>query len=399
MARYTASRRTALKVLGGTVASGGAALTSLGGGVSAAASEGRTGRIPEELKPGGTLDRLAADLASKDEFSGSLRLTYRRKPVLARSYGMADKKTGVRNGMETRFGLGSISKMFTAVSVHSLVQQGKVNYTDKLGAHLDGFPAHIADKVTIHHMFTHSSGLGDFHNLPGYREASKTWDSADEVLNGTVEFIRKMDLAFEPGAGSTYSNAAYCLLGAIVAAVSGRSYYDYVKEHVFDAAHMRDSDFLTKPEWRADPQAAHCYYKRRGESEWTDSLEEHPYIQLPAGGSFATCADMERFAHHLLEDDLLDAPYTSMMLNPKIPNPNAGSETTFRTMKFAGYGSLTRLSNDQWIYGHGGGSTLGTSAHFDVYPGSGWVVVVLSNYPDKAADPIADLARDVILQQ
>ncbi|URM97609.1 beta-lactamase family protein [Actinomadura madurae] len=394
------SRRTALKVLGGAAASGGAALTSFGGAPAAAAS----GRIPADLKPGGKLDQLITDLAAKDQFSGSVLLTHRKRPVLSRSHGMADRKRGVRNGPRTRFALASITKMFTAVAVHQLVRQGKLNYTDKLGAHLDGFPAHIADKVTVHHLFTHSSGLGDFHGLHGYSEASEKWNSADEVLNGTVDFIRKVDLNFPPGAGNHYSNSAYCLLGAIVAALSNQSYYTYMKR-LFRDARMGDSGFFAKPQWRTDPTLAHPYYKKPGSSEWTDGLEEHAYIALPPGGSFATCADMDRFAQLLMNNDLLGPAHTSLMLGAKIPKPvdeapeDPSPPGAQLTTTFAGYGSLTELVGDQWVHGHGGGSVLGTSANLDFFPASGWVVVVLANSGDRSSKPIATLARDIILQQ
>jgi CubicO group peptidase (beta-lactamase class C family) len=392
------SRRTALKVLGGAVASGGAALASFRGSPSARAEP----RIPEELKPGGEMDRLIADLAAKDQFSGSVLLTHRKRPVLSRSYGMADKKTGMRIEPGTRFILGSITKMFTAVAVHRLARHGKLNYTDKLGDHLDGFPADIADKVTIHHMLTHSSGLGNHYTMPGYPEASRKWDSPDEVLGGTVDFIRKSDLAFPPGAGSQYSNSAYCLLGAIVAAASKQPYYTYMK-HVFRDAGMGDSGFFTKPQWRDDePTIAHPYYKRPGTSEWVDGLEEHTYIGLPSGGSFANCADMDRFAQVLMNDDLLGPNHTGLMLNAKIPKPvDESSEEPPQpgTTTFAGYGSLTQLIDGRWVHGHGGGSTLGTSANLDFFPASGWATVVLTNYPDKTAKPIVDLARRLILQR
>ncbi|WP_111831821.1 serine hydrolase [Actinomadura madurae] len=104
------------------------------------------------------------------------------------------------------------------------------------------------------------------------------------------------------------------LLGAIVAAVSDHSYYDYIAERVFKTADMHDSAFHTKPEWRTDPRIAHPYFKKKGHTEWTDGLEEHAYIGLPAANSFATCADLERFARVLLENKLMEAPYTQLML-------------------------------------------------------------------------------------
>lgn len=397
-AESSPTRRTALKVLGGAAASGGAALAVTGAATRSAAS---SGRIPEDLGPGGALDRFVADLASKDAFSGTLLVTHRKRTALSRSYGTANKKTGVRNGPETRFGLASVTKMFTATAIHRLARQGDLHYNDRLGDHLDGFPAKIADTVTIHHLLTHTSGLGDYHNLPGYREESQRWDSAEEVLGGTVEFIRKTDPAFPPGAGYEYSNSGFCLLGAIVEAVSGTSYYDYVNEHVFKAAGMRRSGFYTKPQWRTDPTIAHPYHKRPGSPAWVDGLEQHAYIGLPPGGAFATCSDMDRFAHALMDGTLLGAPYTEIMLGPKLPRvPEERSEQpSSSAVDFGAYGSSASLERGRWVHGHTGGSTGGASTSLAFFRDGGWVAVVLSNYADRAAKPVADLARDLILKQ
>ncbi|MEU5884642.1 serine hydrolase domain-containing protein [Spirillospora sp. NPDC047279] len=390
--------------MGGAALATGAAAGSVAAAPGALAGTSAGGRVPEGLRPGGELDRYVAGLAAKDEFSGSLLLTRRGKPVLSRSYGMADKAAGVRNGPRTRFGLASLTKMFTSVAVHRLAQQGKVRFDEKVGAYLDGLPAEIADKVTLHHLLTHSSGLGDFHNLPGYREAAASWDEADEVLNGTVEFIKGTRPSFAPGSGHAYSNSAFCLLGAVVAAVSGRSYHAYMAENVFAAAGMADSGFFTKPRWRADRRMAHPYARRPGETERSDRLEEHAFIALPAGGSFATCADLGRFAHALLDDRLLPAPYGDLMLSPKIPMPPPAQSPPGSPppsgpppVSFTGYGIITTLAEGQRIHGHGGGSTLGASTSIAIFPDSGWVAAVLCNY-DSGAEGVAQLARRLILQ-
>ncbi|WP_242901094.1 serine hydrolase domain-containing protein [Actinomadura terrae] len=395
------SRRGALRVLGGAVAAGSAALTVTGTGAPAGADGERPGRVPKDLRPGGALDRMVADLAAKDQFSGSLLVTHRKRTVLSRSHGMADKRAGVRNGPETRFALASVSKLFTATAIHQLAQRGRLNYHDKVGAHLSGFPAEIADAVTVHHLLTHSSGLGDVFQIPGFPEASKTWNSTEEVLKGAVDLIRRTRPSFPPGAGDQYSNSAFCLLGAIVAAASGQPYYEYMAEHVFRAAGMRDSAFYTKPEWRADSRIAHPYGKKPGGSERADNLEDALFVGLPAGDSFATCADMDRFAHALLDGVLLDAAHAELMLGPKLPRPPREDPphgaAPSRPSVFAGYGPITALAQGQWVHGHGGGSSLGASTSIDFFPGTGWVVVVLSNYEAGTSEPIGRLARQLVL--
>lgn len=355
--------------------------------------------IPADLRPGGSFDRYVADLAVKDQFSGTFLLARAGRPVLCRAYGMANKTTKIPNRIGTRYALASVTKLFTAVAIHQLAQQGKVRYGAKLGTYLGGFATEVADKVRVHHLLTHTSGLGDVLQMPGYEEAAKTWDSAAEVFDGTLEFSRRSTLAFAPGAGWSYSNTGFFLLGAIVAAASGESYFDYVQKNVFGAAGMRSSSFVTKPQWRTDPGVAHPYYQKEGSSEWTDGVELYPFIGLPPGNSFATCADMARFARALLDDELLESPYTDLMVGPKVmpmgggggggggtPQPSEGQPPPGQMPRevFFGYGPAVTLFGDQWIYGHGGGGNWGASTSIEIYPGSGWVVVILSNYSTDA---------------
>jgi len=352
---------------------------------------GPCGWIPDGLRPGGELDRLIADLAARDVFSGSVLITYRGRTVLSRSHGMADKARSVRNGPDTLFGLASVAKLFTAVSVAQLAQRGKLQYFDPLGQHVDGFPAGIADRVTIHHLLTHTSGLGDFFGDPGFWETAPTWTSVQQVMAGIGGFVRKETLAFPPGAGSRYSNSAYHVLGEIVARASGQEYHDYVREHVFRAAGMGSADFYTRPQLRADRRIAHGYYRPEGSADRIDNLDE----QIFAPGAFATCAQLERFAHALWEEKLLNPAYTRLTLSPKLPSlPPPGPD---RLTVFGGYGPGATLAGDRWSYGHNGGASNGAAAELVFYPDSGYVTVILSNYEPESIRGIPGLARKLIV--
>jgi CubicO group peptidase (beta-lactamase class C family) len=111
-----------------------------------------TSWIPDSLRPGGELDTLVAKLAVEGRFSGTVLLTHRKKPVLARSHGMADKVRRISNGPDTVFAersiqhsnLGSITKTFTGVAIASLAEQNRVAYGATLGTYLDGFAPEIA---------------------------------------------------------------------------------------------------------------------------------------------------------------------------------------------------------------------------------------------------------------
>ncbi|WP_331766232.1 serine hydrolase domain-containing protein [Embleya sp. NBC_00896] len=367
------------------------------------------GPVPDALKPGGELDRFVADLAAKDEFSGTLLLTRRGRPVLSRAYGMADKQRNAPIGPDTIFALASVTKLFTAVAVTRLVQRGRLAYHATLGSYLDGFPPEIADRVTLHHLLTHTSGLGDHRETPGYAEAAAGWTTADQVMDGTLGFIRKGGTAFPPGAGSRYSNSGYHLLGTIVAKVSGRSYFDHVREEVFRPAGMADTDFVTAPRWRQDRRVARPYVKQTS-GQRVDDVAGRMFIGTPAGDAFSTCRDMDRFARALLGDKLLDPPFTRLVLGgktplgpppkgptptgPTDPPPGGGGGTPPQAM-FQCYGPTGMLIDNQWVIGHGGGAD-GESTNIDMYPDGGWVAVILSNYDRDTVRPIAGMVRRII---
>lgn len=388
------SRRSVLGLLGAAPA------VALMSGTASAAQSDRP--VPDGLRPGGQLDRFVAGKAAADEFAGSLLLTHRGRTVLARSYGMADKQRGIANGPDTAFGLASVTKLFTAVAVAQLAQQGRVAYRERLGTYLAGFPDAIAG-ATVHHLLTHTSGLGDYHTMPGFFEDAATWTSPDQVMTGITGYIRRSEPLFAPGAGWNYSNSGFHLLGAIVATVSGMSYYDYVRRHVFAAAGMSRTDFVALPQRRTDRRIAHPYH-RDAQGRWVDGLEEIGYIGTPAGDAFTTCADLARFARLLHQERLLSPGHTRLMLSGKVP-PAAQAAPPGQTPPPPGpradavyqcYGPTGSLVAGQWMFEHGGGNTAGESTFVQFYPDTDWILVVLGNYPD-AALPIAALARGLIV--
>lgn len=397
----TTTRREALRLLGATTvaATAGLAVHTAGAPPAAASADSSSPRVPKGLRPGGELDRLVADLAARDAFSGSLLVTHRGRVVLSRSHGMADKARSVPNDTDTLFGLASVAKMFVGVSVAQLVQRGELQYSDSLGTHLDGLPAEIADQVTIHHLLTHTSGLGDYHRAPGFWETARTWTSVRQQMDGIGEFVRGETLSFSPGAGNDYSNSAFHLLGEVVAQVSGREYHDYVHKHVFGAAEMGSADFYTTPQWRADRRIAHPYYRPPGATDRVDSLDE----QMFQAGAFATCGQLERFAHALWEEDLLDPAHTRLTLSGRAPMPPPQGPPPSGVQDppppaFQGYGVVASIAGDRWSYGHSGGTSNGASTSLEFFPDSNYVVVILSNYEADSIRGIPSLARKLIVE-
>jgi len=322
--------------------------------------------------------KLEQDAAS-DRFAGAVLLAKDGKPVFTGAYGLADREKKISNKLNTRFRIGSMNKMFTAVSILQLVQAGKIQLTDPLGKYLTDYPnKDVASKVTIHHLLTHTGGTGDFFG-PQYNAHRQEL----RALQDYVTLYGKRDLAFEPGSRWAYSNYGFLLLGLVIEKVSGVSYYDYVRDHVYKPAGMTSSDSLAEDEVVPDRSIG---YTKMGETHehpnWSPNTDSLPPRATSAGGGYSTVEDLLRFANALAAHNLLNEHYTELLSTGKLDTPGGGG------MKYA-YGFGDRTVDGVRSFGHSGGAP-GMNGDLEIYPQSGYVVAVLANMDPQAAGRISD---------
>jgi CubicO group peptidase (beta-lactamase class C family) len=384
------SRRSVLGLLSSVPVAAG--LLAAGRPAQAEASTFRS--IPADLRPGGKFDRFVADQAAKDLFSGVVLLAYQGRPVLRRACGMANKAASLPNRLDTRFDLASVTKTFTAVAVAQLAQQRKIAFHEKIGTYLQGFPAEIGQNVTVHQLLTHTSGIG----RPAVGTEPPTrpeWDTVQKLWDGTAKAIRALPPQFTPGTQYRYSNDGFFLLGEIVATVSGRSYYDYVREHIFAPAGMTRSDFFTKPQVTADPTIARPYATQRSgpRVDFTTSAF-FPFVGGPHRGAYCSATDVLGFVRALRNGTLLSPAYAELFTTAKMIMPPSEQQGLTREHLFYGYGFIDAIVNGRHVVGHSGGSA-GAANNLDTFPGQDWVAMIFGNY-DTPIAPIVEMARQII---
>jgi D-alanyl-D-alanine carboxypeptidase len=311
--------------------------------------------------------------AAADRFAGAVLLAKGGKVLFSQAYGQADREKKVANTLDTRFRIGSMNKMITAVSVLQLVQAGKIKLTDPLGKYITDYPNQdVATKVTIHQLLTHTGGTGDFFGpeFNAHRLELKT-------LNDYVALFGKRGPAFEPGSRWVYSNYGMVLAGVVVEGVSKQSYYEYVAEHVYKPAGM----ILTgsEPESDAVPGRSVGYMKPQGASAWTPNTDTLPYRGTSAGGGYSTVGDLMKFADALMGHKLLNAEYTELLIKGKVDSGGG---------RMYAYGFEDERKDGGGAVGHSGGAP-GMSGDLRIYPQSGYVVAVLSNLDPPAATQVS----------
>jgi D-alanyl-D-alanine carboxypeptidase len=314
------------------------------------------------------LRRRLEDEAASDRFSGVVLVAKEGKPIFAQAYGMADREHNTANTLQTRFSLASMNKMFTAVALMQQVQAGKVALDDPLGKYLTDYPnKDLAAKVTIGELLTNTGGTGDIWG--------PEFDKHRLELHTVQDYIHlygNRALRFEPGSRWEYSNYGFILIGAVIEKVSGESYGDYVREHVFEPAGMTSTS--SGMEDHAIPNRS-VDYTKMGATHWIRNTDSPTNSGSPAGAGFSTGGDLLRFADALRKNKLLDAQHTKLMTTARASNP-FGSDA---------YGFGVQTINGNQCFGHNG-SGRGVNGDLEMCLNSNYAVVVLANIDPPAAE-------------
>jgi CubicO group peptidase (beta-lactamase class C family) len=315
--------------------------------------------------------KLEADSAA-DHFSGAVLVARNGKPVFAQAYGLADREKKVPNTLKTRFRIGSMNKMFTATSVLQLAQGGKLGLDDSVAKYLTDYPnKDIATKVTIRQLLTHTGGTGDIFgpDFEKHRLELRT-------LQDYIKLYGNRAPQFEPGSRWEYSNYGFILLGAIIEKVSGQSYYDYVREHVYAPAGMTSCG--SEPE-HVNVLDRSIGYTRMAGPELRPNIDTLPYRGTSAGGGYSNVEDLLKFADALQNHKLLNPEFTDMLTTGKVDAHGA---------RYA-FGFEDQMINGVRCFGHGGGAP-GMNGDLEICPGPGYVIAVLANMDPPAAGHVSE---------
>jgi len=307
------------------------------------------------------LDRVI----DETDFSGVVHIARAERILYSRARGLADRARGVPNTLDTQFAIASGTKGLTALAVMSLVAEGRLALDATAESVLEGAGDLVDPAVTVRHLLAHTSGMGD------YLDEDAIADIEDHVLEVPVHrlaspadflpLLRGRSAKFQPGTRFAYCNSGYVLLALVIEAVSGRSYYDVVKERVTAPAGMQATAFLRLD--KLPDEAAIGYLPNRG---WRTNDAHVPVRGAGDGGAYATAGDTARLWRALFAGQILPLAIVTEIVRPQhsvAPNSR-------------GYGLGFWLTNDGVFLE---GSDPGISFRSTFKPSTGLLCSVLSN--------------------
>jgi len=264
----------------------------------------------------------------------SLAVIKDAQPILIKGYGFSNVEQQVPVKPETVFQSGSIGKQFTATAVMILVEEGKLSLDDKISKYFREVPE-TWKNITVRHLLTHTSGLGDFPpNFDMRRDFTE-----DEYL----ALIKSVPLASAPGAKWDYSNLGYVTLGILIRKVTGKFYGDFLAERVFQPLGMTTARVISEAD--IVPNRAVGYRLVKGElknQEWVS-----PSTNTTADGSlYFTILDLAKWDAALYTGKPLKQSNLAQMWTPV--RLDDGKTKTY------GFGWHTDEIHNRRIVYHGG---------------------------------------------
>jgi CubicO group peptidase (beta-lactamase class C family) len=311
------------------------------------------------------------------KFQGAALVAKDGKVLFQKGYGMANIELGVPNTPEMKFQIGSITKQFTATAIMQLAERGLLSVDDPITKYLPDYPKETGDKITIHHLLTHTSGI------PSYTSDSEFMErkALPVTLQELMATFKDRPLEFEPGEKYNYSNSGYIVLGAIIEAVSGKSYEDYIRQNILEPLGMTNSGYDHREKIIAN-RAAGYTQDENGDLRNADFIDMS--TPFSAGALYSTVGDM------LIWDQAL---YTEKVLK------KSSLEKMFTPFKEDyGYGWLIQEKLGRKCISHDGGID-GFYTSFNRWVDDGVCVVVFGNNDSAPVGKIAQGLAAIVFGQ
>jgi CubicO group peptidase (beta-lactamase class C family) len=314
------------------------------------------------------IDTLLTAFEKQEAFTGSVLVARGGTVLFEKGYGYKNKKENTWNDSNTVFQIGSITKQFTSAIILQLEEKNRLSLQDKLSKYIPDYPN--GDQITIEHLLTHTSGVYNYTNDTAFMRRSAFTPISRDSLIAT---FKNKPLDFHPGAQFNYSNSGYILLGYIIEKVTGKSYFQVVRENIFRPLHMDHTGFDFSGLVSADKAIGYRPSETGEPAPIVDSS-----VSFAAGAIYTTLGDLYKWDRAL---------YTGNIISPA----SLQKAFTPHLAKY-GYGWTIDSVHGKRVVEHGGGIP-GFVSYIWRVPEDQTCIVVLDNHPSPAGPE--QIAREI----
>lgn len=328
------------------------------------------------------IDALVRAYSEQSRLNGAVLVAHKGRVIYRKGFGWANAEWQVRNTPTTRFRVGSITKQFTAMLILMLAEEGKLRLDGTIREYLPEYPATQGDRVTVHQLLTHTSGIPSYTDLPGFF-SDMSRDPARPAA--FVHVFDTLPFDFPPGSEFRYNNSGYYLLGAIIERLEGEPYNTVLRRRILQPLGLGATGY----DWSADiiPERASAYNQTLGGLRHAEYLD----MSLPyaAGSMYSTVEDLWRWDQALAARKLLSAESYRLMESGHVAaGPGSYGYGWFvqRVDRGSGRDSATAIQ-------HGGGINGFAAMNYRI-PEDGIAVIWLDN--SSQGSPLHERIRQIL---
>ncbi|WP_367390858.1 serine hydrolase [Lewinella sp. LCG006] len=300
------------------------------------------------------------------KFNGSVLVAENGEIIYKNGFGQANMEWNIPNKSNTKHRLASITKQFTAMAIVQLVAENKLQLDQPITTYLPNYPKVNGDRITIHHLLTHTSGIPNYTSFPNYSDLMLAPHSTRDI----VRLFEDLPLEFTPGEQFAYSNSGYVLLGVVIEKITGKPYEQVLQEKIFSPLEMHDTGY--------DKHRIVLENRASGYNKIANTFENASYIDMSvpfaAGALYSTVEDLYRWDRALYTEKLLPKAYMDLLFEAH----------TSAWGQHYGYGweiGKLRIGNSQeftYTIGHGG-SINGFNTQITRIPSNQSLILLFNN--------------------
>ena len=261
-------------------------------------------------------------------FSGVISIRQQGTVLYERAAGYADRSNKIENTLETRFGIASGTKFFTALAIGKLIEAKKLSFSTRLKDCIAlNFPGY-SQEITIRHLLTHTSGIPDYYDEEKITDFDNfTLSTPWYALKGPRDYLAVFPdeaMKFAPGERFSYSNGGYILLGVVIEELTGMRYQDFVDQAIFKAIGMNQSGYFALNKL---PEKTATGYVEEAEG-WRTNIYNLPIVGASDGGAFTTVQDIATLWNAFWGYEILPKELVEIYAKPYV-KAKTGREHTY----------------------------------------------------------------------